>query len=348
MTETEPWGYDVTAQRTVILIGAAAAAAGAMYVARRGRSDAAALADPRSGALAPVPPRVERTVHSSDGTSLRVTEYGPADAPTVVLAHGWTCAIEFWTYQIRALAPDHHVVAYDLRGHGGSGVPGPAQFTTDALADDLAAVLTATVPAGRQAVVVGHSMGAMSVVALAAKHRALLREKVAATVLASTGVVDLIASSLLQPGPAGLRRLTAPASRKLLASTAPLGRRPSALTLPLIRYLALGPTATPEQVVFCAHILMETPRRVRGGFGATLAVLDLRTAVPHLDRPATVIAGKLDRLTPARHSRRLAGDLPRGRLVELDGIGHMTPVEAPEVLDREIRALVTGHLRTAV
>jgi pimeloyl-ACP methyl ester carboxylesterase len=334
----------VSAKRTAILVGAAAALGTAVYVRNQARADA--VADPRAGELAPVPPRVDRIVFSADGTGLRVAEYGPADAPTVVLAHGWTCAIEFWTHEIRALSRDHHVVAYDLRGHGGSAVPGPAQFTTDALADDLAAVLTATVPAGRQAIVVGHSMGAMSTVALAARHRALLHEKVAAVLLANTGVGDLVSGSLLQPGPEGLRRLTAPLARKLLGSTVPLGARPTKATLPMIRYIALAPSATPEQVAFCAHILMETPRRVRGGFGATLATLDLRAAVAHLDVPAVVITGASDRLTPARHGRRLAEDLPQGRLVEFEGVGHMSPVEVPELVEDEIRALVREYLST--
>ncbi|SHN47985.1 alpha/beta fold hydrolase [Cryptosporangium aurantiacum] len=335
------------AKRTAVLVGAAAVAGAAYYVRRQAQVDAEALTDPRLDAMAPVSPRAERTVRSTDGTAIHVAEYGPTDAPTVVLAHGWTCAIGFYTNQIRALSRDLHVVAYDLRGHGGSAVPGKGQFTTDALADDLAAVLEATVPDGRKAVVVGHSMGAMSIVALAAKHRGLLHRKVAAAMLANTGVTDLVTGSLLQPGPDGLRRLTAPVGRKLLASSLPLGRRPTAASMALMRYIGLAPSATPEQVAFCAHVVMETPRHVRGGFGATLASLDLRTAVPHLDVPATVVTGTLDRLTPARHGRRLAEDLPQARLVEIEGVGHMTPVEAPDVLEREIRSLVDAHLTAA-
>ncbi|GAA0265001.1 alpha/beta hydrolase [Cryptosporangium japonicum] len=330
------------AKRTAILIGAAAAAGAAFYLRRQ----SSALADPRLGAMAPVEPRVDRTVRSADGTGIHVTEYGPADAPTVVLAHGWTCAIGFYTNQIRALSRDLHVVAYNLRGHGGSQVPGKGQFTTDALADDLAAVLNATVPDGRRAVVVGHSMGAMSLVALAGKHRALLHRKVAAAMLANTGVTDLVTSSLLLPGPDGLRRFTAPISRALLGASLPLGTRPTAATMPLIRYIALAPRAPKDQVAFCAYIILETPRTVRGGFGATLGNLDLRTAVPHLDVPATVVTGEFDLLTPPKLGRRLAEDLPQARLVEIDGVGHMSPVEAPEILEREIRSLVDTYLTT--
>ncbi|TQS41788.1 alpha/beta fold hydrolase [Cryptosporangium phraense] len=324
------------AKRTAILVGAAAAAA--VVLARRS-ARAHALTDPRLDALAPVAPRSERMVRSADGTEIHVAEYGPEGAPIVVLAHGWTCGIGFFTNQIRALSSDLHVVAYDLRGHGGSAIPSPGRYTTDELADDLAAVLRATVPDGQKAVLFGHSMGAMSIVALAARHSALLNDKAAATLLANTGVTSLVTDSRLQPGPDVLRRLTAPLNRAVLAAPLPLGPVTSA-TLPLIRYIALAPGATRENVAFCAHVILDTPRTVRGGFGATLGTLDLRLAVPHLGLPTTVVTGEFDILTPPAMGQRLAADLPNARLVEIPGVGHMTPVEAPEVLEREIRALV--------
>nr|MDT0667478.1 alpha/beta fold hydrolase [Micromonospora sp. DSM 115978] len=114
-----------------------------------------------------------------------------ADVPTVVLAHGWTCSIDFWTPQVRALADRCHVVAYDQRGHGRSWNGTTTGFTLDALADDLRAVIEATVPPGRRAVLVGHSMGAMATIAFARRHHDLLADRVAAVVLASTGVREL-------------------------------------------------------------------------------------------------------------------------------------------------------------
>jgi pimeloyl-ACP methyl ester carboxylesterase len=291
-----------------------------------------------------MPPRAEHRVASRDGTALHIAEYGPPAAPTVVLAHGWLCAIGFWTQQIRALSTDLRVVAYDLRGHGKSAAPGPAGFTTDALADDLAAVLTETIPAGNRCVVVGHSMGAMSLVALAATYQGLLHEKVAAGVLANTGMSDVVTGSRMLRGPQSLRRLTAPVGRKLLASTAPLRRRPSKLALPLVRYLALSPSATPEQVAFCAYLFLETPRAVRGGFGAMLGTLDLRAAISRLDVPTVVVTGSADRLAAPARSRDYVHDLPQARLVELAGVGHMTPIQAPGAVEKEIRTLVTGYL----
>lgn len=72
----------------------------------------------------PVPAR-ELTAVSADGSRIHVEVYGPDDAPAVVLAHGWTCNTHFWAAQIRDLAVDHRVVAYDQRGHGRTLAVGP-------------------------------------------------------------------------------------------------------------------------------------------------------------------------------------------------------------------------------
>ncbi|MER5827385.1 alpha/beta fold hydrolase, partial [Streptomyces mirabilis] len=115
------------------------------------------------GAYAPPAPARELTAVSADGARLHVEVHGPEDnpaAPVVVLAHGWTCSTAFWAAQIRDLAVDHRVIAYDQRGHGRS--PASEACTADALADDLEAVLAATLAPGEKAVLVGHSMGGRS------------------------------------------------------------------------------------------------------------------------------------------------------------------------------------------
>ncbi|WP_244205816.1 alpha/beta fold hydrolase, partial [Streptomyces bobili] len=73
----------------------------------------------------------------------------------------------FWAAQIRALSADHRVIAYDQRGHGRT--PASAACSADLLADDLEAVLTATLAPGERAVIAGHSMGGMTIMAASAR-----------------------------------------------------------------------------------------------------------------------------------------------------------------------------------
>ncbi|PWS51584.1 alpha/beta hydrolase, partial [Streptomyces sp. FT05W] len=154
------------------------------------------LTQTADSASAPVPVR-ELSVVSADGARIHVELHGPEDAPAVVLAHGWTCNTRFWDAQVRDLAVDHRVVVYDQRGHGRSPEAGPGGYSTRALADDLEAVLKATLEPGRKAVLGGHSMGGMTL--MAAAGRAAVREHGAAVLLCSTGSSRLTAESLVLP-----------------------------------------------------------------------------------------------------------------------------------------------------
>src|SRR4029079_9487652 len=77
----------------------------------------------RFAAADALPPSRPMTVRAGDGTALHVEVFGPDDGYPIVLAHGITCAIRVWAYQISDLARDYRVIAYDHRGHGRSGLP---------------------------------------------------------------------------------------------------------------------------------------------------------------------------------------------------------------------------------
>ena len=281
---------------------------------------------------------------SRDGTRLHTEVFGAAPSPTLVLLHGWTEALHFWHPQIVELATDHRIVSVDLRGHGLSGSGG---FSAEALADDVSAVLAACVPAGERAVLVGHSMGAMAIVAWAHRHPGEL-ERVAGTVLISTGVGDLISESELIPLPpalAGARHLIGP---RMLTTppVAPGWLGPVALRA--IQYVALGPEATRAQVAFCRDVVLSCRPDTWAGWGRVLARLDLTDAVPSLRVPTLVMAGDRDRLTPPAHARRLHGLLPRpAGLVVLEGAGHMLPVERAAAVNTALREFAAAHAGVA-
>ncbi|MFJ3337713.1 alpha/beta fold hydrolase [Streptomyces sp. NPDC086766] len=293
-----------------------------------------------SGPYAPPAPTRELTAVSADGARLHVEVHGPADdpaAPVVVLAHGWTCSTAFWAAQIRDLAADHRVVVYDQRGHGRS--PASPACSTDALADDLEAVLAATLAPGERAVVAGHSMGGMTVLAAAGRPR--FQEHAAAVLLCSTGSSRLVAESTVVPIRAG--RLRTWLTRNVLGSRAPLGPV-TPLARRILKYATMGAGSAPHMVEACARIVHACPRRVRHSWSQVLAALDLEHGVRELRVPTAVLVGTADRLTPPVHARALAAALPLCvGLTELPGLGHMTPVEAPDAVTRRIQELVTAH-----
>ncbi|MER7311026.1 MULTISPECIES: alpha/beta fold hydrolase [Streptomyces] len=287
----------------------------------------------------PVPAR-ELAVTSADGSRIHVELYGPEEAPAVVLAHGWTCNTRFWAAQIRDLAADHRVIVYDQRGHGRTPGAGPGGYSTRALADDLEAVLRGTLAPGRKAVLAGHSMGGMTL--MAAAGRDAVREHGAAALLCSTGSSRLTAEARVLPMRAGALRTRLTAA--ILGARAPLGPV-NAVSRSVLKYATMGRGSAPDRVDTCARIVHACPRKARVAWGQVLAELDLRAGIGELRLPTAVIAGTDDRLTPPVHARAIEAALPHSLgLTELTGTGHMTPVEAPEVVTAKLRELVALYV----
>ncbi|MFF7856560.1 alpha/beta fold hydrolase [Streptomyces sp. NPDC007904] len=294
-----------------------------------------------SGPYAPPAPARELTAVSADGSRLHVEVHGPEGAPAVVLVHGWTCSTAFWAAQIRDLAAGHRVIAYDQRGHGRT--PASPACSVDALADDLEAVLTATLAPGERAVIAGHSMGGMTVMATAG--RPAFREHAAAVLLCSTGSSRLVAESTVLPLRPG--RVRTWLTGRVLGSRAPLGPV-TPLARRILKYATMGPASAPHMVEACARIVHACPRTARHAWSHVLDLLDLDQGLRELTMPTEIVAGAVDRLTPPVHARSLAAALPNCTgVTELPGIGHMTPVEAPDLITSRIRALVTAHIHAA-
>ncbi|MDX2602720.1 alpha/beta fold hydrolase [Streptomyces caniscabiei] len=294
----------------------------------------------KHGPYAPPVAVRELAAVSADGARLHVEVHGPQeDAPTVVLVHGWTCSTAYWAAQVRDLAVDHRVVVYDQRGHGRS--PASAVCTADGLADDLEAVLAATLAPGEKAVLAGHSMGGMTL--MAAAGRPGFQEHAGAVLLCSTGSSGLVAESLVVPLRPG--RLRTWLTRKVLGSRAPLGPV-TPVARRILKYATMGPGSSPVMVEACARIVHACPARVRHAWSHVLDSLDLDHGVRALTVPTAVVVGTADRMTPPVHARALAAALPDCVGVsELTGVGHMSPVEAPEAVTARIRELVAMYVR---
>jgi pimeloyl-ACP methyl ester carboxylesterase len=290
----------------------------------------------------PPTPRRDVFVRSADGTRIAYEEHGPQDAPGVVLSHGWTCSARFWAPVVRLLAADHRVIAYDQRGHGRSARPAdPALYGTAQLADDLEAVLCAALPDAAPAVLAGHSMGGMTL--MAAADRPAVQARTAAVLLASTGSSRLPDSALVLPPRVRSRRLRRAFHRSLLVSSAPLGP-PNPLLRKAFAYGLMGPGATAGQVDAVTRIVAACDRRTRGAWGRVLAGLDLDAGVAALAAPAAVLVGTADKLTPPALAHSLAARLPDGLgVTELPGLGHMTPVEDPAAVAGLVRDLAATY-----
>jgi pimeloyl-ACP methyl ester carboxylesterase len=316
----------------------AAAASGAAVLAQRRHSQRIA-ADPER-AILKVPLRGRPlTVRSSDGTELHAEVFGADDAPTLVLAHGWTEALGIWVYEIRELADQFRIVAYDLRGHGNSGRAPGGDYSLARLGDDLEAVLEATLLSGEPAVVAGHSLGGMSIAAWAEHHD--VSRRVSGTGLLFTAVGGLLGGQLVVPVPRFAQALSDPVARHTFFGVrAPLPHASTPVSSAAVRYFAFGPSATPAQVAFYERMLVACPPDVRAKTGRAMQDMDLYHVLPCLTVPTLVMAGENDRLTPPTHARRIAAHLPNlYELIVLPDTGHMGPLERPAEVSDALRRL---------
>ncbi len=310
------------------------------------------------------------TVVASDGVPLHVevdeVEQAPGglrrrlsralDHPelTVVFAHGYCLNLDSWHFQRAAYRGLVRTVYYDQRSHGRSGRSDREHSTIEQLGDDLLRVIEATAPDG-PVVVVGHSMGGMTIVALAEAHPELFGDRVAGVALVSTTAGGLDPGRLLLPMfPA---RLTGGVTYRAMATLRrghrpiDLARRAShAVAVVATDRLAFGDKVPQSYVDFVDAMLSSTPFEVVADFFPSFRGLDKFDAVEVMTQvPTSVICGTKDWLTSIGHSRKLHSRIAGSRLLELEGAGHMVPLERHDRVNAELDQLISAasqRLRT--
>ncbi|ARP71853.1 alpha/beta hydrolase [Streptomyces pluripotens] len=276
-----------------------------------------------------------------------------APAPvTVVFCHGYCLSQDSWHFQRSALRGVVRTVYWDQRSHGRSG-RGLAQtrdrvpVTIDQLGRDLKAVLDAAVPEG-PVVLVGHSMGGMTVMALAAHYPELVRDRVVATAFVGTssGRLGEVDFGLPVAGVNVVRRIL-PGVLKALGQQAELvekGRRATAdLFAGIIkRYSFAGRDVDPAVARFAERMIESTPIDVVAEFYPAFTDHEKTGALAHFQGvPALVLAGVRDLVTPSEHSEAIAGLLPDAELVLVPDAGHLVMLEHPEVVTDRLADLLT-------
>ncbi|WP_141580732.1 alpha/beta fold hydrolase [Actinomadura sp. WMMA1423] len=290
----------------------------------------------------------ELPVRADDGVPLHVEVDGPDDSDlTVVFCHGYTLNQDAWHYQRRDLRGALRLVFWDQRSHGRSGRGRAGDATIEQTGDDLRAVLDAAAGPDRRVVLVGHSMGGMSIMALAEKHPELFGTRIVGVALVNTSCGDLGEMTL------GLPLVLAKAVRPLAPGTLRgLGRRVELvekarglgadLAFVVTRKMAFADKyVSPSVVAFLEEMIRRTPIDVIAEYYPALMAHDKVGCTDVIGRvPVLVVAGGRDRLTPAEHGRRIAAALPDAELVEVEEAGHVLPLEYPGVVTGGLRRLV--------
>ena len=235
------------------------------------------------------------------------------EGPPVVFLHGLGGTRTAWEPQLRALRGQFRCIAWDMPGYGASAPL--TELTFPAIADSLASLLdTLDVEA---ADLVGLSFGGMHALHTAVRHP----ERVRRLVLADTSPAF------------GLDGTTPQEWRAARLEPIERGRTPADMADSVLEAICAG--------VLEAGIrgqLVESFGRISGaGFRAAVECLthhDVRNELPNITCPALVIVGEADRETPVAYAEALAAGLPDSSLEVLEGVGHLSPSEAPDRFNR--------------
>lgn len=101
----------------------------------------------------------------------------------------------------------------------------------------------------------------------------------------------------------------------------------------------LSPNAGAEAVAFVRRMVLEQdPANLAWAQRAMAARPDSGEMLANTDLPTLVVVGELDELTPPSQAEQLANYLGSSTLVRLPGVGHLSPVEAPEAFASSVRA----------
>ncbi len=289
-------------------------------------------------------------VTSHDGTKLHVEELG--SGPCLVFAHGFSLTQDAWHYQRRDLPDRFRCVFFDQRGHGRSGQPRRDDYSLEALARDLRAVLDWT--GEERVVVVAHSMGGMATLKFAELFPEELGNRVAGLALVGSTYLDTVRGMTAAVTARGAYR----AQRALITGAFrfmgqdpvranQLRRRGSDLGYLGTRLFGFGSEPSPSQVAFIDRTLAGTDVEVWAKVFPSLIDFDLSEVLDTLRLPALIAVGDKDRITPPTAARHMAEKIPGARLLVLEDAGHCAFLEEHEVLDAELAAFASEALDQA-
>ena len=365
-----PWagrgvGAGVGLVAGVLALAAGGVAAG-LELEKRVVSKRIGRASPRDDEL--VPPRSDGSaLRTPDGVPLHVevdervddpaTAYGndlpplPADAPTLVLVHGYALSMDCYLFQRRHFRGRVRTVLYDQRSHGRSGHSSAEYCRVPQLAEDLRQVL-AEVTGDGPVVLVGHSMGGMTIMHLALSYPELFGPQVKGVALLSTSAGELadyspvkaipgrVFSRVAPPLMAGLNRVPELVARSRRAGTD--------LGFVVTKRMAFGSDVPAALVELTSEMLGETSLEVVADFYPTFADLDAYEAFTVMSQvPCTVVGGIDDMITPIEHTDKIIELMPAARALRVENCGHLGLMEHPEVFSGALDELYERVLARA-
>jgi pimeloyl-ACP methyl ester carboxylesterase len=251
----------------------------------------------------------------TNGIELHVEQRG-AGAPALVFLHYWGGSSRTWSKVVDILAPTRQCVAVDFRGWGQSDAPAKGYGLAD-MAADIDGVIAALQL--ERYVLVGHSMGG-KVAQLVASRR-------------PPGLAGLVLVAPAPPPPLGI-----PAQARAMMATAYTSAESVAVAIDqTLAGRPLGPSDRQQVIV---DSLRGAPQ-AQVAWPSSTSLEDISAEVAAINVPVVVIAGEIDKVETVAWLQTAMMPLLRDATLQvLPGVGHLSPLEAPQDVAGMIRIFV--------
>ena len=304
-------------------------------------------------------PDKELAVVADDGVPLHVEVDEPAsdaaapDHPTVVMSHGYTLSLRSWVLQRKALQrAGYRVVLWDQRSHGRSEVADGDSCSIDQLGRDLHRVIEEVAPEG-PLVLIGHSMGGMTMMSMAEQFPETVRQRVIAAAFVATsaggtnmvtlGFGQFVGRLLGRLGPRFLARIGT--QQKLVNTARRVGRDVEDL---IVDHYSFASPVAQHTIRYTGDMIMGTPLSVMADFLPSINVHDKQAALEQFHGIETlVVNGMQDLLTPPDHSEAIVRLVPGAEHVVVEDAGHIIMLEHPELINEQLLELVERGMRAS-
>ena len=237
----------------------------------------------------------------------------------LVLIHGYPLSRALWEPQVTGLADVAHVLALDLRGHGGSD-SGPGPYSMSLLADDCRGFLD-TLGITRPVVLGGLSMGGYVVFEFFRKYP----QRIAGLILAATR--------------AGADSSEVKANRDKAVTTA-REKGVGAIVETMLPKM-LSPKSYETQTELVTRVRKMMASTSLAGVVSDLAALrdraDSTTLLAQIDKPTLILHGADDQLIPPAEAQFMSATIPRAQLHVLSEAGHLLNMEQPGAFNEAVR-----------
>jgi len=237
----------------------------------------------------------------------------------ILFVHGYPLSRKIWEPQMDGLSAQATMIAFDLRGHGGS-FPFDGPYSMDLLADDCKSVLDNS-HVHSPIVVCGLSMGGYVTMALYRKYPDLFK----GIILTST-----------RPGPDSPEAKTNRDASIMKASENGAGFIADNMLPKMFSPVTLS--SNPDLVAMVHGVMMDTS--VPGIIGALQGMRDRPDSTPLLSKincPVLIIHGFDDQLIPLKEAESAHNQIPNSRLVKILAAGHLPNLEQPEIYNQAIK-----------